>query len=296
MFLFDPGYTITGSCHSSISHSTEDGHLYYRGYNVRDLAKKSSFLETCFLLMFGDLPAARELAEFETIMKDEMIIHQNLLDFFKGFALNAHPMSIMCSIVGAFSSFVHENLDVKDPKQRELSALKLTAKMPVLAAIAFRTSVGLPIVQPDRKMSYTENFLHMMFSDPMDDSFKVPKIFVETMDKIFILHAEMDQGPSTTAVRIAGSSLANPFAATAAGFASLWGETHGGANEHVLDMLESIGSLNQVPAFIEKIKSKDTVLMGFGHRIFKNYDPRALEIKEMIVDLEKKLGTNDHLF
>lgn len=231
MFLFDPGYKITGSCHSAISFATEAGEIFYRGYSIKDLVERASYVETQFLLFYGELPAKHEFEEFKSVLSDEMLIHQNILDFYKGFALNAHPMSMMCSVVGAFSSFVHSNLDVRDPKQRELSAIKLIAKMPTLAAIAFRTSAGLPIVMPSRKMSYTENFLYMMFADPMDKDFKVPAIFVETMDKIFTLHAELDQGPSTTAVRIAGSSLANPYAAAAAGFASLWGETHGGANE-----------------------------------------------------------------
>ena len=296
LFMFDPGYKITGSCHSAISNSTEDGQIYYRGYAIRDLVAHSNFVETQFLLLYGQLPSEAELLAYKGVIGDEMLIHQSILDFYKGFAQSAHPMSIMCSIVGAFSSFVHTNLDVKDPKQRELSALKLIAKIPTLAAIAFRTSSGLPIVLPERKMGYTENFLHMMFSDPMDKDFKVPQIFVETMDKILLLHADLDQGPSTTAVRIAGSSMANPYAAVAAGFASLWGENHGGANEQVMEMLEEIGSPSNVANFLVSVKHKQALLMGFGHRVFKAYDPRAQVCKEMIIDLQHRLGIRDQLF
>jgi citrate synthase len=232
LFFFDPGYTVTGSCASSISYSNENGVLLYRGYSIEDLISNGvTFTEVCFLMLYGDLPNKSDLEAFEERIKDEMIIHEKLLDFFKGFTVNAHPMAILCSVVGALSSFIHNTLDIKDATQRELSAIKLIAKMPVIAAISFRTSAGLPIVYPDRKLSYVENFLHMMFADPMDKNFKIPKLFVDYFEKIFILHADNDQGPSTTAVRIAGSSLANPFASISAGIASLWGPLHGGANE-----------------------------------------------------------------
>lgn len=210
-------------------------------------------------------------------------------------------MAIMCSVVAGLSSFLHSTLDVNDPVQRELSAIKLIAKMPVLAAIAYRTSVGLPVVEPQRKMGYVENFLYMMFKDPMDSEFKVPKIFINVTEKILILHAECDQGPSTTAVRIAGSSLANPFAAISGGIASLWGTQHGGTSEVVLDMFEEIGSIENIPAYIERCKDKhsekSTLLWGFGHRIFKSYDPRATVMKELIIEFNQNVGlANDPRF
>lgn len=236
-------------------------------------------MEVCFLMLYGDLPNNSDLVAFEERIKDEMIVHEKLLDFFKGFTVNAHPMAILCSVVGALSSFIHNTLDVKDPTQRELSAIKLIAKMPVIAAISFRTSAGLPIVYPDRKLSYVENFLHMMFSDPMDQNFKIPKVFVDYFEKIFILHADNDQGPSTTAVRIAGSSLANPFASISAGIASLWGPLHGGANEEQLNTFAEIGSPDNIAAYLEKVKGKEKKLTGFGHRIYKAHDPRSLLIK-----------------
>jgi citrate synthase len=254
----------------------------YRGYSIEDLVNNNvSFVEVCFLLLYGDLPNKKDLAAFEERIKDEMIIHEKLLDFYKGFTVNAHPMAILCSVVGALSSFIHNTLDIKDPVQRELSAIKLIAKMPVIAAISFRTSAGLPIVYPNRKLSYVENFLHMMFADPMDSEFKVPKIFVEYFEKIFILHADNDQGPSTTAVRIAGSSLANPFASISAGIASLWGPLHGGANEEQLITFAEIGSADKIPEYLEQVKRKEKKLTGFGHRIYKTYDPRALIIKKL---------------
>ena len=219
-----------------------------------------------------------------------MIVHEKLLDFYKGFTVNAHPMAILCSVVGALSSFIHNSLDVKDPVQRELSAIKLIAKMPVIAAISFRTSAGLPIVYPNRKLSYVENFLLMMFSDPMDHEFSVPKLFVDYFEKVFILHADNDQGPSTTAVRIAGSSLANPFASISAGIASLWGPLHGAANEDQLNIFAEIGSIDKIPEYIELVKRKEQKLTGFGHRIYKNFDPRSVIIKDLCKKLYSELG------
>ena len=264
----------------------------YRGYTIEDLIEnKVSFVEVCYLLLYGDMPTQEELKIFEERIKDEMIVHEKLLDFYKGFTVNAHPMAILCSVVGALSSFIHNTLDVHDPVQRELSAIKLIAKMPVIAAISFRTSAGLPIVYPNRKLSYIENFLHMMFSDPMDRQFIVPKLFVEYFEKIFILHADNDQGPSTTAVRIAGSSLANPFASISAGIASLWGPLHGGANEEQLKIFEEIGTVENISAYLEKVKRKEKKLTGFGHRIYKCHDPRSVIIKNMCKKLYAELGT-----
>lgn len=291
MFFFDPGFTVTGSCASSITYSNNKGLLMYRGYAIEDLiANNTSFMEVAYLLLYGDLPTKQELTQFEDRIKDEMIVHEKLLDFYKGFTVNAHPMAILCSVVGALSSFIHNSLDVHDPVQRELSAIKLIAKMPVIAAISFRTSAGLPIVYPNRKLSYVENFLNMMFSDPMDHEFKVPKIFVEFFEKVFILHADNDQGPSTTAVRIAGSSLANPFASISAGIASLWGPLHGAANEDQMKTFAEIGSIEKIPAYLEMVKRKEQKLTGFGHRIYKSYDPRSLIIKDLCKKLYVELG------
>jgi len=291
MFFFDPGFTVTGSCASSITYSNNKGLLMYRGYAIEDLiSNNTSFMEVAYLLLYGDLPTKQELTQFEDRIKDEMIVHEKLLDFYKGFTVNAHPMAILCSVVGALSSFIHNSLDVHDPVQRELSAIKLIAKMPVIAAISFRTSAGLPIVYPNRKLSYVENFLNMMFSDPMDHEFKVPKIFVDFFEKVFILHADNDQGPSTTAVRIAGSSLANPFASISAGIASLWGPLHGAANEDQMKTFAEIGSIEKIPAYLEMVKRKEQKLTGFGHRIYKSYDPRSLIIKDLCKKLYAELG------
>ena len=263
----------------------------YRGYAIEDLiSNNTSFMEVAYLLLYGDLPTKQELTQFEDRIKDEMIVHEKLLDFYKGFTVNAHPMAILCSVVGALSSFIHNSLDVHDPVQRELSAIKLIAKMPVIAAISFRTSAGLPIVYPNRKLSYVENFLNMMFSDPMDHEFNVPKIFVDYFEKVFILHADNDQGPSTTAVRIAGSSLANPFASISAGIASLWGPLHGAANEDQMKTFAEIGSIEKIPAYLEMVKRKEQKLTGFGHRIYKSYDPRSLIIKDLCKKLYAELG------
>lgn len=291
LFFFDPGYTVTGSCASAISYSNENGVLLYRGYSIEDLISNGvTFTEVCFLMLYGDLPNKKDLHIFEERIKDEMIVHEKLTDFFKGFTVDAHPMAILCSVVGALSSFIHNTLDIKDATQRELSAIKLIAKMPVIAAISFRTSAGLPLVYPDRKLSYVENFLHMMFADPMDKEFKVPKLFVDYFEKIFILHADNDQGPSTTAVRIAGSSLANPFASISAGIASLWGPLHGGANEEQLHTFEEIDTIENIPAFLEKVKNKEKKLTGFGHRVYKTHDPRSTIIKQMCKNLYQDLG------
>ena len=292
LFLFDPGFTATASCASSITYSNEKGVLMYRGYTIEDLIEnKVSFVEVCYLLLYGDMPTQEELKIFEERIKDEMIVHEKLLDFYKGFTVNAHPMAILCSVVGALSSFIHNTLDVHDPVQRELSAIKLIAKMPVIAAISFRTSAGLPIVYPNRKLSYIENFLHMMFSDPMDREFLVPKLFIEYFEKMFILHADNDQCSSTTAVRIAGSSLANPFASISAGIASLWGPLHGGANEEQLKIFEEIGTVENISPYLDQIKRKEKKLTGFGHRIYKYHDPRSVIIKNLCKKLYTELGT-----
>lgn len=252
----------------------------YRGYSIDQLAEHCSYLEVCFLLLHGELPSADQLIEFEDRVKSEMLVHEKIKDFYKGFEPNSHPMSIMCGVIGALSSFFHDNLDIKDPKSREIAAIKLIAKFPTLAAISFRTSKGLPIVYPNKKMGYTENFLHMLFADPSDEDFRVPKVMVEALDKILILHADHEQNASTSTVRIVGSSLANPFACIAAGVASLWGPAHGGANEACLKMLDEIKHKDNIPKYVDMAKDKNSTfrIMGFGHRVYKNFDPRAKEM------------------
>lgn len=224
-----------------------------------------------------------------------MLVHEKIKDFYKGFESNAHPMAIMCGVVGALSSFFHENMDISDPKQREIAAIKLIAKFPTLAAISFRTSKGLPIVQPDKNRGYTENFLYMMFSDPMDPNFKVPQVMIDALDKILILHADHEQNASTSTVRLTGSSLANPFACISAGIASLWGPAHGGANEACLRMLDEIGTVENIPKYVEMAKDKNSSfrIMGFGHRVYKNTDPRAAEMRKMCHRVLNELHCKD---
>ena len=284
MFTFDPGYTSTGSCASAITYIDGDkGELLHRGYRIQDLAENCTFIETCFLLLYGDLPNKNQLDDFEERVKDEMLVHEKLKDFFKGFNPKAHPMAIMCSVIGALSSFVHEDLDIENPKEREHVAIKLIAKFPTIAAFSFRTSVGLPIVYPRRDLTYTENFLYMMFSDPMDPNAKIEPVMTEALDKILLLHADHEQNASTSTVRIAGSSKANPFACISAGIASLWGPAHGGANQACVEMLQEIGEFENIPEYIAKAKDKNDPfrIMGFGHRVYKNYDPRAEVMAKM---------------
>jgi len=296
MFTFDPGYTATGSCVSSITYIDGDkGELLYRGYKIQDLADHCTFIETCFLLLYGELPNKTQLEDFEEKVKDEMLVHEKLKDFFKGFNPKAHPMAIMCSVIGALSSFVHEGLDIDDPKEREKVAIQLIAKFPTLAAFSFRTSIGLPIVYPRRDLSYIENFLHMMFSDPMNTSASIDPVMTEALDKILLLHADHEQNASTSTVRIAGSSRANPFACISAGIASLWGPAHGGANQACVEMLEQIGEFENIPKFIAKAKDKNDPfrIMGFGHRVYKNYDPRASVMAKMCKKVVENMDTQN---
>jgi citrate synthase len=283
-FTYDPGYTCTGSCVSQITFiDGEKGELLYRGYKIQELAKKCDFVDTCYLLLYGELPSPYDKKTFYSTMKNEMIVHDGLISFYKGFQTGAHPMAIMVGVVGALSAFMNEGLDVKDPVQREISAIRLVAKMPMIAAIAYRTAMGLPIVYPKKNLNYTENFLYMMFADPMDPDYQVDQYLATVLDKILVLHADHEQNASTATVRIAGSSVANPFACVAAGIASLWGPAHGGANEAVLDMLDEIGDISNIPECIKKAKDKNSQfrLMGFGHRVYKNYDPRAEIIRDV---------------
>ncbi len=283
-FTYDPGYTCTGSCVSQITFiDGEKGELLYRGYKIQELAKTCDFVDICYLLLYGELPSMQDKKNFDTTMKNEMLVHDGLISFYKGFQTGAHPMAIMVGVVGALSAFMNEDLDVKEAVQREISAIRLVAKMPMIAAIAYRTARGLPIVYPKKKLSYTANFLYMMFADPMDPDYAVDEYLAGVLDKILVLHADHEQNASTATVRIAGSSIANPFACVAAGIASLWGPAHGGANEAVLDMLDEIGDSSNIPECIKKAKDKNSGfrLMGFGHRVYKNYDPRAEIIRDV---------------
>jgi citrate synthase len=299
-FTFDPGFTCTSSCLSAITYiDGEEGELWYRGYRVQELAENCGFLEVCYLLLYNELPTQPELNRFERAIKDEMCINSKLIDFYQAFQQGAHPMAIMVGVVGALSAFFHEDMDVHDPAQREAAAVKIVAKIPMIAAVAYRTAYGLPIVYPKKQYSYVENFLYMMFADPMSDEFEVNHLVVEALEKILILHADHEQNASTSTVRIAGSSFANPFACIAAGIACLWGPMHGGANEAVLGMLDEIGGVENIPRFIERAKSRDDSfrLMGFGHRVYKTMDPRnsvMSDIAHRIVD--SKVGADQVRF
>ncbi len=315
-FTFDPGYSCTGSCASQITFiDGEKGILRYRGYPIEKLAEICSFEETCYLLLYGELPSKKDRVMFNEAMKDEMLIHEQLISFFKGFQKGAHPMAILVGVVGALSAFMHDGLDMKSKLDMEKTAIKLVSKFPMISALAYRTAMGLPIIYPKRNLTYTQNFLYMMYCDKTDiENYKVDEFLADVLDKILVLHADHEQNASTATVRIAGSSIANPYACIAAGIASLWGPAHGGANEAVLDMLENIGCVENIPKFIEDVKAKKegVRLMGFGHRVYKNYDPRAelmrdlchkvldyLEVKsdpflKMAVELERIALSDDY--
>ena len=297
-FTFDPSFTATGSCKSRITFiDGEEGKLLHRGYKIEDLAKESNFLEVCYLLLYGDLPNQENMKQFTHDITYHTMVHEQVSYFFRGFRRDAHPMAIMCGVIGALSAFYHDSLDIWDPRQREISAHRLIAKMPTLAAMTYKYSLGQPFVYPDNELSYAENFLKMCFSVPAE-KYKTNPVLAEAMDRIFVLHADHEQNASTSTVRIAGSSQANPFACIAAGIASLWGPSHGGANQAVLEMLEEIGSKDRIPECLEKAKDKDDPfrLMGFGHRVYKNYDPRASVLKESADKVLDDLGIkNDPL-
>ncbi len=292
VFTYDPGFTSTASCHSNITFIDGDkGRLLYRGYDIADLAKNCDFMEVCYLLLKGDLPTGVERSDFIKEINNHSMVHDQLHNFFKGFRRDAHPMAILIGVVGALSSFYHDSLDIKDPKQRDLATYRLIAKLPTLAAMAYRYSMGLPFVFPKNALSYTANFLRMLFAMPTEEYVLNP-VFVKAMDRIFTLHADHEQNASTSTVRLAGSSMANPFACIASGIAALWGPAHGGANEAVLNMLEEIGDKKNIPEFIKRAKDKNDPfrLMGFGHRVYKNYDPRATIIRETAHDVLKEVG------
>lgn len=295
MFTLDPSFTSTASCKSRITFIDGDkGILLHRGYNIKDLAEKSNFVEVAYLLLYGDLPSKKQYEEFRKNVTYHTMVHEQLQFFFRGFRRDAHPMAVMCGVVGALAAFYHDSLDISDSQQREISAHRLIAKLPTLAAMAFKYSVGQPFVYPRNDLGFAENFLHMCFAVPAEP-YKVSPVMADAMDKILILHADHEQNASTSTVRLAGSSQANPFACIAAGIASLWGPAHGGANQAVLEMLQEIGSKDRIPEFIQGVKDKRYRLMGFGHRVYKNFDPRATVMKEACDKVLAELGIKDPL-
>ena len=294
-FTYDPGFTSTASCESDITFiDGEEGTLLYRGYPIDQLAEKGNFIETCFLLLNGELPSEAEYKEFERAITMHTMVHEQMTYFLRGFRRDAHPMAIMCGMVGALSAFYHDSTDINDPMQRMIASRRMIAKMPTIAAMAYKYSVGQPIVYPSNDLDYAENFLHMCFSVPAE-TYKVDPVLARAMDRIFILHADHEQNASTSTVRLAGSSGANPFACIAAGIACLWGPAHGGANEAALNMLQQIGSVDRIPEFIARAKDKDDPfrLMGFGHRVYKNYDPRARVMQQTCHEVLGVLGIKD---
>ena len=296
-FTHDPGFLATSSCESSITFiDGGKGILQHRGYAIDDLAKKADYLEVCYILLNGEAPSKVEYNEFKDIITNHTMVHEKLVHFFQGFLPDAHPMAMVCGVVGAMSSFYHSDLDITDPVQRKRSAHRLIAKMPTIAAMAYKYSVGQPFVYPRNELSYAENFLHMMFSVPAEEYIVSPTV-ANAMDRIFTLHADHEQNASTSTVRLAGSSGANPYACIAAGVASLWGPAHGGANEACLTMLEEIGDISRVDEFVLKAKDKNDAfrLMGFGHRVYKNFDPRATVMRETCHEVLAELGINDPL-
>jgi len=296
-FTFDPGYTSTGACESKITYIDGDkGVLLHGGYPIEQLAEKSDFMDVCYLLLNGDLPNAAQKGAFQKSITLHTMVHEQLSHFFRGFRRDAHPMAIMCGVVGALSSFYHDSTDINDPRQRDISAIRLIAKMPTIAAMAYKYSVGQPFVYPRNDLPFADNFLNMMFSVPCED-YKVNPILARAMDKIFILHADHEQNASTSTVRLAGSSGANPFACIAAGIATLWGPAHGGANEAVLKQLMEIGHKDNIPEVIAKAKDKSSGfrLMGFGHRVYKNFDPRAQVMRKTCHEVLGALNIEDPL-
>ncbi|MSR14818.1 MAG: citrate (Si)-synthase [Gammaproteobacteria bacterium] len=294
-FTYDPGFTSTASCESKITYIDGDaGVLLYRGYPIDQLAEKSNFLETAYLLLKGELPSKREFDEFSHAITHHTMVHEQMRSFFSGFRRDAHPMAIMCGVVGALSAFYHDSTDINDPHQRFVASRRLIAKMPTIAAMAFKYSVGQPFVYPRNELDYTANFLHMCFAVPAA-SYQVSPTLARAMDRIFILHADHEQNASTSTVRIASSSGANPFACIAAGIACLWGPAHGGANEAALNMLAEIGTVKRIPEFVARAKDKSDSfrLMGFGHRVYKNYDPRARVMQQTCHEVLNELGIKD---
>ncbi len=294
-FTYDPGFTSTGSCESKITFIDGDaGILLYRGYPISELATKSDFMEVCYLLLYGELPTGEQKTRFVDDITHHTMVHEQLHKFFDGFRRDAHPMAIMCGVVGALSSFYHDSTDISDARQRMVASYRMIAKMATIAAWAFKYSIGQPFIYPRNDLSYAEDFVRMLFATPCED-YEVSPVVARAMDRILILHADHEQNASTSTVRLAGSSGANPFACIAAGIASLWGPAHGGANEAVLNMLKEIGSPNRIPEYIDKAKDPDDAfrLMGFGHRVYKNFDPRATLMRETCHEVLDELGIKD---
>ena len=295
LFTYDPGFVSTAATESKITYIDGDaGVLLHRGYPIEQLAEKSDYLETCYLLLHGELPSAAEKETFVSTIKNHTMVHEQLSHFFNGFRRDAHPMAIMCGVVGALSAFYHDSLDIHDDNHRVISAHRLIAKMPTLAAMVYKYSIGQPFMYPRNDLGYSENFLHMMFNTPCEDR-EVSPILSKAMDRIFLLHADHEQNASTSTVRLAGSTGANPFACIAAGIAALWGPAHGGANEAVLRMLAEIGDESNIDKFVERAKDTDDPfrLMGFGHRVYKNFDPRAKVMKQTCDEVLAELGMED---
>ena len=293
VFTYDPGFTSTASCESKITFIDGDkGILLHRGYPIEQLAEKSSFLEVCYLLLHGELPSAKAFEEFEHTITYHTMLHEQFDRFFNGFRRDAHPMAIMVGAVGALSAFYHDSTNVDDPQQRMISSHRLIAKMPTIAARAFKYFRGQPFVHPRNDLSYAENFLRMCFSVPAED-WKPNPVLTRAMDRIFILHADHEQNASTSTVRLAGSSGANPFACIAAGIACLWGPSHGGANEEALNMLIEIGTVDRIPEYVQGVKDRRYRLMGFGHRVYKNYDPRATVMQKTCHEVLDEVGHGD---
>ncbi|MBB3257592.1 citrate synthase [Paraburkholderia bannensis] len=295
MFTYDPGFMSTAACNSAITYIDGDkGELLYRGYPIDNLAQNADFLESCYLLLKGELPTQKQKDEFVATVTNHTMVHEQMHFFFRGFRRDAHPMAILVAAVGALSAFYHDSLDINDPQHREVSAVRMIAKLPTLVAMAYKYTVGQPFVYPRNDLSYSANFMQMMFSNPAEE-YKVNDVLVRALDRILILHADHEQNASTSTVRLAGSSGANPFACIAAGIACLWGPAHGGANEAALNMLEEIGSVENIPEFIKQVKDKNSgvKLMGFGHRVYKNYDPRAKLMRETCHEVLNELGLHD---
>lgn len=296
VFTFDPGFTSTASCESAITFIDGDkGELLHRGYPIDQLANQSTHIELCYLLLYGELPTAAQLQEFRTTVTRHTMVHEQMHNFFRGFRRDAHPMATMVGVVGAMSAFYHDSLDINDEWQREVASIRMIAKLPTIAAMAYKYSVGQPFVYPKNSLSYAGNFLHMCFAVPAEE-YVVNPILERAMDRIMMLHADHEQNASTSTVRLAGSSGANPFACIAAGIACLWGPAHGGANQACLEMLREIGTVDRIPEYIAKAKDKTSGfrLMGFGHRVYKNFDPRATVMKQSADEVLDLLGVHDN--
>jgi citrate synthase len=296
MFTYDPGYTSTGSCESKITFIDGDqGILLHRGYPIEELAEKSDFMEVCYLLLYGELPTQAQKTKFSDGVTRHTMLHEQMHQIFRGFRRDAHPMAVMCGVVGAMSAFYHDSTDITDPHQREIASYRLVAKVPTIASMAYKYSIGQPFIYPRNDLSYAENFLHMTFAVPCEP-YKINPVLAKAMDRIFILHADHEQNASTSTVRLAGSSGANPFACIAAGIACLWGPAHGGANEAVLAMLKQIGSKDRIPEIVKRARDPkdDFRLMGFGHRVYKNYDPRAKVMQQTCYEVLDALGMRNN--